>query len=171
MCADRYELRPTVGGRNANGYISYVRQVPSWKQGRKQSTVDQIKIRTQESCSKERVWLHARLSGAEQGTASNPGAPDNSRTFVPGPVTPHTAGLSPPPACADPFANHVDEQPPIGGPDATQPASADLEPPTSLLDRLNSDQRDSFLHSGTSCRRISEKPHSISTVRVGTQTS
>ena len=60
-------------------------------------------------------------------------------------MTPHTAGLSPTPACADPFVHHVDEQPPIGGPDAAQPASADLEPPTSLLDRLNADQRDSFL--------------------------
>ena len=33
MCADRYELRPTMGGRNTNGYLSYVRQVLSWEQG------------------------------------------------------------------------------------------------------------------------------------------
>ena len=25
MCADRYELRLTIGGRNTNGYVSYVR--------------------------------------------------------------------------------------------------------------------------------------------------
>ena len=89
--------------------------------------------------------VESLLYDDDSASASNPGAPDNSRTFVPGPVTPHTAGLSPTPACADPFVHHVDEQPPIGGPDATHPASADLEPPISLLDRLNSDQGDSFL--------------------------
>ena len=33
MCADRYELRLTIGGRNTNGYVSYVRRVPCWEQG------------------------------------------------------------------------------------------------------------------------------------------
>ena len=96
-------------------------------------------------CPLLRVPVESLLYDDHNASSSNPGAPDNSRTFVPGPVTPHTAGLSPTPACADPFVHHVDEQPPKGGPDATQAGSADLEPPTSLLDRLNSDQRDSFL--------------------------
>ena len=61
MCADRYELRWTVWGKNTKGYVSYVRTpdakletgVPSWKQGRKQRTVDQTKTRTQERCPKK----------------------------------------------------------------------------------------------------------------------
>ena len=96
-------------------------------------------------CPLLRGPVESLLYDDDRASTFNPGAPDNSRTFVPGPVTPHTTGLSPTPACADPFVHHVDEQPPKGGPDATQAGSADLEPPTSLLDRLNSDQRDSFL--------------------------
>ena len=79
-------------------------------------------------------------------------------------MTPHTAGLSPTPACADPFVHHMDEQPPIGGRDAAKLASADLEPPTSLLGRLNSEQRDSFLQvlraAGASPRSLIRFPRS-----------
>ena len=81
----------------------------------------------------------------DNASASNPGAPDNSLTFVPGPVTPHAASLPPTPACAAPFVHYADEQPPTGRPDAAQPTSADLELPPSLIDRLNSDQRGNFL--------------------------
>ena len=62
---------------------------------------------------------------------------------VPGPVTPHKAGLSPTPAYGDPFVHHVDSKPPTGGLGAAKPTSADLESPP-LLDRFNADQRDSF---------------------------
>ena len=96
-------------------------------------------------CPLLRVLVESLLYDDDNASASNPGAPDNSCTFVPGPVTPHTAGLSPTPACADPFVHHVEEQPPVGGPDAAQFTLADLEPPPSLLDRLNSDQDDGFL--------------------------
>ena len=96
-------------------------------------------------CPLLRVPVESLLYNNDNASASTPGAPDNSRTFVPGPMTPHAAGLSPTPACTDPFIHNVDEQPLIGRPDAAQPTSADLEPPPSLLDRLNSDQRDSFL--------------------------
>ena len=92
-----------------------------------------------------RVPVESLRYDNDSASVSNPGAPDNSRMFVPGPVTPHTAGLSPTPACADPFVHYEDEQPPVGGPDAAQPTSTDLEPPPSLFDRLNSDQRDGFL--------------------------
>ena len=96
-------------------------------------------------CPLLRVPVESWLHDDDNASASNPGAPDNSCTFVPGPVTPHTAGLSPTPACADPFVHYEDEQPPVGGPDAAQPTSTDLKPPPSLFDRLNSDQRDGFL--------------------------
>ena len=93
-------------------------------------------------CPLLRVPVESLLYDDHNASSSNPGAPDNSRTFVPGPVTPHTAGLSPTPACADPFVHHVEEQPFVGGPDAAQPTSADLEPLPSLFDCLNSDQRE-----------------------------
>ena len=58
----------------------------------------------------------------------------------------------------------MDEQPPIGGRDAAKLASADLEPPTSLLGRLNSEQRDSFLQvlraAGASPRSLIRFPRS-----------
>ena len=89
-----------------------------------------------------RVPVESFLYDDDNASASNPG---DSRMFVPGPVTPHTAGFSSTPTCADPFVHHVDETPPIGGSDTAKPASADLERPPSSVDRLNSDQRDSFL--------------------------
>ena len=58
---------------------------------------------------------------------------------------PYTAGLSPTPACADSSVHYVDSKPPIGGPGTVNPASVDLESPTSLRDRLNADHRDRFL--------------------------
>ena len=97
-------------------------------------------------CPLLRVPVESLLYDDDNAFASHPGTLDDSRTFIPGPVTPHTASLSPTLACADPFVHHVDEQPPVGGPDAAQPTSAALESPTSLLDRLSSDQRDSFPH-------------------------
>ena len=96
-------------------------------------------------CPLLRVPVESLLYDDDNAFASHPGTLDDSRTFIPGPVTPHTASLSPTLACADPFVHHVDEQPPVGGPDAAQPTSTDLEPPPSLFDRLNSDQRDGFL--------------------------
>ena len=92
-----------------------------------------------------RALVESLLYDDDRASASCPGAHDNSRMFVLGPVTPHNAVLSPTHACADPFVHHVDEQPSVGGPDGAQPTSADLEPPPPLLDRLNSDQRDSYL--------------------------
>ena len=45
-------------------------------------------------------------------SATTPGTPDEPHMIVPAPVTLHTAGLSPTPACAEPFAHHVDAKPP-----------------------------------------------------------
>ena len=96
-------------------------------------------------CPLLRLPVESLLYYNNSVSTSNPGARDNSRTFVPGQAMPHTSGPYPTPACADPYVHHVDEQPPIGGPDAAQPKSADLEPLPSLLDCLISDQHDSFL--------------------------
>ena len=82
---------------------------------------------------------------AGSASASTAGAPDYSRTFAPGPMTQHTAGLPSMQACADPFVHRLDLKSTIGGPATAKPTSADLEPPSSLLDRLNADQRDCSL--------------------------
>ena len=71
-------------------------------------------------------------------SASTPGTPDEPDMIVAGP-------LSPTPACADPVVHHVSPKLPKGGPGAAKPTSAYLEPPPSLLYRLNSNQGDSFL--------------------------
>ena len=57
----------------------------------------------------------------DSASASTPGTSDDVHIIVPGPVTTHMAGLSPTPACADPFVHHVDAKPPIGGPGAVKP--------------------------------------------------
>ena len=59
-------------------------------------------------CPLLRLPVESLLYDDDNASASNRGAPENSRTFVPDPVTPHTAGFSPTPACAGPFVHHVD---------------------------------------------------------------
>ena len=96
-------------------------------------------------CPLLRVAVESFLFDDDSASSSTPGSPVDSRMFAPGPVTSHTAGLSPAPACADPFVHHVDSKPPIGGPGAAKLTSDELEQPTYLLDCLNADQRDRFL--------------------------
>ena len=59
-------------------------------------------------CALLRVPVTPILYDNGSASASTPGAPDDLHILIPGLVTPHTAGLSPTPACTGPFVHHVD---------------------------------------------------------------
>ena len=96
------------------------------------------------SCPLLRVPV-ASISHNDDNAPTTPGSLDEPHMIFPGPVTPPPAGVLPAPTCSDPFVHHLNEMPPHDGPVPAKPTTADSKPPPSLLDRLNADQRDSFL--------------------------